>query len=247
LHGKTDLHLNDVLGGASPDYAVIARKSSHPEIQTMMASAWHRQYGLSTEALAELYRLQSVMQQDKTADQMRQMNMQISTLRSLFLHLHKNMQEQQTGLQKSHTPLDGPPDVDLIESIYTRELEKVYASRSWRLTAPVRWVGLQAERLREDGFLRRLKALVKAVAKQLWRTSQMVLDAHPRWRVKLRKFGKKIGAHEILTRWIKRWTNTGEINLMAVSHKHPAHENLTPEASAIASKLKKALNKRVEN
>ncbi len=47
--------LNDVLGGASPDYAVIAQKTAPAEITELFDQAFNQEYGLSLNTLVERY------------------------------------------------------------------------------------------------------------------------------------------------------------------------------------------------
>lgn len=43
-------------------------------------------------------------------------------------------------------------------------LNALYASRSWRITAPLRWVGQQMRLLRQHGLMARLKAFFKKIS-----------------------------------------------------------------------------------
>jgi len=47
--------LNDVLAGASPDYAVIAQKTASSETRELFDQAFNQEYGLSLDTLAERY------------------------------------------------------------------------------------------------------------------------------------------------------------------------------------------------
>jgi hypothetical protein len=46
-------------------------------------------------------------------------------------------------------------------------LNAIYVSTSWRITAPVRWVGMQVKLLRQRGLIGRLRDLVKKIRKPL--------------------------------------------------------------------------------
>jgi SAM-dependent methyltransferase len=248
LHGNSELSLNDVLGGASPDYAVVARKSSHPEIQNLMASAWHKQYGLSSEALAELYRHQSVLRINRVWGRIQQMDAQVSTMRSLYEQTQTALLDTQAGYQQTKTALqEKRHQVAQIESTYTRELEKVYASRSWRITAPLRWVDLQVERLREDGIRKRLKAIAQLSKRKLWRNVEIFLHFNPRWRAILTNICKQIGVDNIFRQWHLSTMQAEPLPAADTRHKSISLANLTPEARAIRERLKKALNKRIDN
>jgi len=49
------LNLNDVLGGASPDYAVVAQKKGPEKIQSAVNKVFRVEYGVNSIALAEKY------------------------------------------------------------------------------------------------------------------------------------------------------------------------------------------------
>jgi SAM-dependent methyltransferase len=56
---SVSLTLQNVLGGVSPDYAVIAQKAAVPEIMAATSGAFEVEYGLSLETLANRYDLQA--------------------------------------------------------------------------------------------------------------------------------------------------------------------------------------------
>lgn len=55
LATSDELQLMDVLGGVSPDYAVVAQKAAHPEMLAITAAAFDNDYGLNLENLATRY------------------------------------------------------------------------------------------------------------------------------------------------------------------------------------------------
>lgn len=65
------------------------------------------------------------------------------------------------------------------------QLTRVLASRSWRITRPLRWLGLQARRLRDQGVQARSKALARKIARALLRRVKDGLHRHPAMRSKL--------------------------------------------------------------
>ena len=55
LSGSLALTLGDVLGGASPDYAVVAQKAANENILSATSQAFEPEYGITLEALADKY------------------------------------------------------------------------------------------------------------------------------------------------------------------------------------------------
>lgn len=51
LVGKADISIADLLGGVSPDYAIVAQKSADPEVMATFDEAFEGEYGLSLETL----------------------------------------------------------------------------------------------------------------------------------------------------------------------------------------------------
>jgi O-antigen chain-terminating methyltransferase len=64
----TSLHVNlySVLGGVSPDYAVVAQKTASVEVCALFESAFDRTYGVSLNALAERYDQQAETKASQT-------------------------------------------------------------------------------------------------------------------------------------------------------------------------------------
>lgn len=49
---KDYISMTELLGGASPDYAVVAQKAAEPELMSLFDSAFERDFGISLETLA---------------------------------------------------------------------------------------------------------------------------------------------------------------------------------------------------
>jgi O-antigen chain-terminating methyltransferase len=211
------LSLNDVLGGASPDYAVVAQKQTSPETGDLLDRVWAQPYGVSSEALAELYRYQTT---ERIWTMVQQMQLQVSQ----------------------------------IESKYIAELARVYASTSWRITAPLRWgyslnwpwLDVQRERLREHGFQKRLQALMRKALRAVLARLSHFLDRHPVWRTRLIGWSQKVGAYKHLIRLrlasVRADPDTAETN----SDVPRCLDNMGPEARSILVRLKRAAQKRMD-
>ena len=117
----TSLNLNHVLGGASPDYAVIAQKRAKFDVLSKCDDAFATEYGVDTKTLAEKY-----------SDQQ-----------------NKKFQEIQSSLAKAEQA--------------EKALISIYSSFSWRVTRPIRWLGKQRRKLKEEGIKARLRVVTKKI------------------------------------------------------------------------------------
>lgn len=78
------------------------------------------------------------------------------------------------------------------------QLARVLASRSWRITSPLRWLGLQARRLRDQGLKGRLVALAKKIARPFVRRTIAMVERHPGLRHAIVALARRLGLHELL-------------------------------------------------
>ncbi|WP_461594721.1 class I SAM-dependent methyltransferase [Thiomonas sp.] len=192
LSGASDVHLLQVLGGVSPDYAVVAQKSAPQEHLELFDSTFDVQYGLTLEMLSTRYEtgmqkrlsiLQDRIEQAQTQAQQAETHAalqskadqhELAELRAHFLHAqqssaalgvqltqalaqHSQTQQQlQQFMAQNHqlrNQLDGrQTELDELKkelvrlqaeihaelAARTHELQAVYASRSWRVTRPLR-------------------------------------------------------------------------------------------------------------
>lgn len=153
LSGASDVHLLQVLGGVSPDYAVVAQKIAPQEHLDLFDSPFSVQYGLTLEMLSTRYEtgLQDRIEQAEThvvlqskADQH-----ELAELRAHFLLAQQSsaaleVQLTQALAQQSQTQQQLQQSVAQNHELRhqlaarTHELQSVYASRSWRVTRPLR-------------------------------------------------------------------------------------------------------------
>jgi SAM-dependent methyltransferase len=119
------------------------------------------------------------------------------------------------------------------------QLRAVYGSRSWRITAPLRWLSMQARRLKQEGLLPRLKALIKKILRKI---NQKLLT-RPHLRQCLITWSHKLGVYRKLKVIQSRVSGTSENVVMSghISSMPVEIENMTPQARQIYEKLKEAL------
>lgn len=55
IHKRSDIRMMDVLGGVSPDYAVVAQKAASPEVMVRFAPPFATHYGIELQELADRY------------------------------------------------------------------------------------------------------------------------------------------------------------------------------------------------
>lgn len=55
LRKRTDIRLMDVLGGVSPDYAIVAQKAASPEVTARFDAVFDAHYGMELHELADRY------------------------------------------------------------------------------------------------------------------------------------------------------------------------------------------------
>jgi O-antigen chain-terminating methyltransferase len=135
IHLQNNLSLQDVLGGASPDYAVIAQKRILHNDPEFLKQSFSEEFGISSAQLAERYDQQQVTRQQSL----------------------KQTEELVSQLQTETRDLACKVD------FWGSQLAAVYSSRSWKMTAPLRWVNFQLMRLKQDGLDSRLKALYRKI------------------------------------------------------------------------------------
>lgn len=117
---------------------------------------------------------------------------------------------------------------------WAAELHGVYSSKSWRITAPVRWASSQARRLRQEGLKSRTKALVKKALRKINRA----LLRRPNFRRYLIKLTIKLGAYGKLRLVQGLGVADGVANSVSIQISIPnKYENLPSSARQIYSDL----------
>ena len=129
LANKTSLTFYDVLDGVSPDYAVIAQKDGAEDLFHSMDPAFGSDYGLSLPVIAANYDSQLKISAQEA---------QIGAQEAI------NKAEQADTRAREAINKAEQADTRAREAINKAEqakqaLNAIYRSRSWRITAPLRW------------------------------------------------------------------------------------------------------------
>ena len=123
-------------------------------------------------------------------------------------------------------------------------LEAVHASKSWRFTSPLRWLFGQARRLRQEGFLSRVKAFFK---KSLRKINHELLS-RPALRHKVIGASRRLGIHATLKSLLRKsqGQSVSPNHLSRVSHEFEGLNlvRLSPRARQIYTDLKKVIEEK---
>ena len=155
---STSLNLNHVLGGASPDYAVVAQKAAADDIQSKCDHAFSLEYGVDTITLATSY-----------SDQQNQK----------FEVMQYGLQQADTRAQQADARAQqADARAQQAESV----LHIIYSGFSWRITRPLRWLGDLRRKLKRRSISGALKALLRKVYLRTLGRIMMVRDPESRLR-----------------------------------------------------------------
>jgi O-antigen chain-terminating methyltransferase len=211
------LTVHDVLGGVSPDYAIVAQKTVSEEIARDISWAFKPVYGVTLGMLAGAY-------------------------------------DQQLDVRLANATSTANRAADLAQqamskAIYAENaLNAIYASSSWRMTAPVRWLGNQRRLLRERGVVGRFRDLAKKICRPLLAVGIQYFDARPELRARHSGVAGKRGLYDQLRSLYLRISieeDTGEQLVTTDSPYAPALTTTAPtqHAQEVHHQLKAAITR----
>jgi O-antigen chain-terminating methyltransferase len=203
------LTLNDVLGGASPDYAVVAQKAAIKEIYSLCDDAFGQEFGINSINLAARY-----------SDQLEE---KIERIR---------IRAQEASI-RAQEAVDGVGQANLV-------IQSIYASYSWRVTGPLRWVGSQVRKLRQEGFTARLKSLVKKVFINIPGLSSVFRDKENKTRKAMISVSRRMGMYAFLRKcYVLMGGKPNSPHSAELTHKQAVSslDDLSPNAKKIYFRL----------
>ena len=132
-----------------------------------------------------------------------------------------------------------------------KQLHDVLNSRSWRITAPLRWLGLQVRRMPDLGFLGRAKALIKKIAHPITRRCIAFIYARLTLKNRTVAIAQRLGVYQSLrTLYWRQSGHANGIRLAAIERSVPISSQpgelpqLTPRAREIYLALQAAIKNR---
>ena len=143
----------DVLDGASPDYAVVAQKAGRPaQMEVVRQALAGAGAGLTLETVAarheqRLADMQTCLQ--RVAHRLTMADQQLATLQQQLAEQQQQRAEQQQQLAEQQQQLAMHQQRLEQAQALRHELDAVYASRSWRITRPLRWLAALLRRIEQ--------------------------------------------------------------------------------------------------
>lgn len=237
--------LLDVLNGVSPDYAVVAQKAAAGDVLREFDEPFNADYGLALATLAQRYDqtgerrttdvLQSLMQMEaRLANNAQDMARRIGSVEEKLAQAgNRIVQVEERAMQAEARAADA--ELRAVQS--NAHLQAVLLSRSWRITAPIRYVTGALYRLYAAARERRLRSAIKNRTKSL-----------------LRHVGRAVLRHPRLTRWsltvLNRLPGAKQKLRNILVPPERGHRSaqkpssLSPRAARIYSALKKSIEAR---
>jgi O-antigen chain-terminating methyltransferase len=135
LRERNDVGLLDVLGGVSPDYAIVAQKQGGTEVMTALNAAFGRDYGLSLESLTSRYdmRINAHIAQAENRAQQAETRAQQAETRAQQAET-RAQQAENRAQQASHEACAYRQQAESAQA----RVKALYSSTSWRVTGPLR-------------------------------------------------------------------------------------------------------------
>jgi len=226
-----NIRVMDIFVGISPDYAVVAQKSAPREQLSLFDAAFNKEYGLTMDDLAMRY--------ERTNQE------QIAYERERWQWLEREWNAAKARIEDLNNQIN---HWKAVADSSNRELQSVYASRSWRITGPMRSAFCMLLHLRK--ILSRIPHTIKSGTEGLLsfvmvRLIRFAID-HPGLKAWAMVFVRRIPA---LDSWLRRFAQSGgcRTEYYISSQISSQLSDLPPQARRIHADLKASIKKNRRN
>ncbi len=203
LASKQAIDLRDVFWGVSPDYAIVAQKGASPAVMGAFDAVFDSNYGMSLDTLLARrdQRLQSIEQMVEQAQA------SASSAEAKASQAEANAVEAQASASSAEAKASQAEakaieaqatntEIAALLSAETAHVHALMSSTSWRVTAPLRFIGNSARQLKAGGLWRNgLRLLIRHGALYVSRRPRLrkaalsVLSRFPLLKARLRNVG----------------------------------------------------------
>lgn len=169
--------LHDVLGGVSPDYAVVAQKAADKSLLAMVSHAFEPEYGVSLGELSNAYDTQLERGWEDVQKSIVELDRNIAN--SLEIKIN---------------------ELDLKLNLTLQRVDRELGSRISRLekVSPVIQMGRQYRLLRAEGVVARCRKIGSKTLRFVLSRGAKVVSAHPQLKRVLVGIARKLGVYGLL-------------------------------------------------
>jgi SAM-dependent methyltransferase len=193
------ISLLNVLEGVSPDYSVVAQKGGDEVLLADTAPAFEIEYGLTLPALAIQHAQHMEARMAGLIASVSDAREHATLAEAKAVDAHREAGEVRVALQGAlreaqHEAEASAVRIAELEALvhqYRMHIEEIHASTSWRVTAPLRGLGLILQALRRDrlkvNVKRGLRYAGRQIARRPWlaKPARGILNRFPHLKLRL--------------------------------------------------------------
>ncbi|WP_292938397.1 class I SAM-dependent methyltransferase [Noviherbaspirillum sp.] len=253
LHSASEVRLINVLSGVSPDYGVVAQKVAAPEVLAKFDSPFDAHYGISLEALARHYDEDAAKRitgtkhliaeaEGRLAHALQNGSDRLTEVKHRLLEAEARTEARLAQMEARISQLDAmATDAEARAAQANATVQSMLLSRSWRITAPMRYAGTTARQLKSAIKEGRVVSGCKQHAKSALRLiGQMILR-----RPGLTRAVFAILDHVPGLKYRLRDIMRAPTGVPHAAHMPPASPSqLSPRTASIYAELKKVMDAR---
>jgi len=244
--GNSKISLMDLFFSVSPDYAIVAQKAAEPQIMRPFDEAFNRDYGVSLEEIISRFNTdletRLIAIDDKSSKA-------LSEAGKAQARADQAEQRASEALQAVAQLTDRVLQAEARAHEAEQRLAALYNSISWRITAPlrtppVRFVYRQIIRIKEQGFIGRVKFVSSNLLKIGEAKAVHFIEDHPGLYNTALKWIHRLGLYEQARAFYRRVTRHSQNAPFTCPPPvtNIESEALSPRAHEIYSQLKNGLD-----